>query len=312
MRCGPALHVNRAGLDAVLGQRHRRIDVQQRDARAVHRDFDLLALALFCPNSGPLGDIVEAQPENVIAVGGKIVNDRKPAARAERRAVHVAHLRGHARNAVSGGERLRAGIAHRLAADAAGGADVAFHQRRRNGEHVGHIVEAVAHVVGRQERRNVHREIQQIADGVGVFGAIQAVQRGPAGVRTDCRRAIDTRFERGGERFHRRRARPRHSGRRHQAGAELANHFFGEFGGLIGVSQIEPGQGHAAGLQRIVMTAAAILLNQGAPGNQRRRRSGSLAPGRCSRRQGGADKNESLHPGSGPSPENAHLTAGSI
>ena len=73
-----------------------------------------------------------------------------------------------------------AGIAHRLAADLARRADVSFHQRRRHGEHVRHVVEAVAHVVGRQQRRDIHVDRQQVADGVGVLGAIQPVQRRPA------------------------------------------------------------------------------------------------------------------------------------
>ena len=73
-------------------------------------------------------------------------------------------------------DRLHSGIADGQAADLAGGADVAFHQGGRDVQHFGHVVEAVAHIVGRQIGGRVHFDIEQIAHGVGVLDAIEAVQ----------------------------------------------------------------------------------------------------------------------------------------
>ena len=55
------------------------------------------------------------------------------------------------------------GIANRQHRDAAGGAQVALHQRRRERLHVGDVVEAVADRVGGQERGDVDVEAEQAA-----------------------------------------------------------------------------------------------------------------------------------------------------
>ena len=99
------VNLDRRSLDAVLGQRHRRIDIDQRHPLAVHRDFDLLALALIHAEQRTGGRVVESDLENVLAVGRKIVHHRHAAARSERRALHVAYLREHARNGVSVSQR---------------------------------------------------------------------------------------------------------------------------------------------------------------------------------------------------------------
>ena len=88
-----------------------------------------------------------------------------------------------------------AGIAHRQAAQVPGRRHVAFQQRRRSAQHVRDIVEAVAFIVGRQQRRGIYIQGEQIVDGVGVLGAIQPVQRGASGVRIGRGGAIDRSFE---------------------------------------------------------------------------------------------------------------------
>ena len=80
-------------------------------------------------------------------------------------------------------------IAHRQAADLLGGIQIALHGRRRDKQQVGDVVEAAAGVVGRQQQRIIHLlgqrvERQQIADGVLILGAAQAMQqRQLAGIR---------------------------------------------------------------------------------------------------------------------------------
>ncbi len=93
--------MNGLGLDAVFGERHGGVDVDQRHARAVDGDFDLLAFTLVLSEQSAGGGVVEADLENVFAIGGEIVDHGDAAAGAERRAFDVAHLISDARQSSS-------------------------------------------------------------------------------------------------------------------------------------------------------------------------------------------------------------------
>ena len=68
---------------------------------------------------------------------------------------------------------------HRL-----GGREVAFHQERRDAQGAGHVVETVARVVGGEEVGGVDVDMEEIADCVLVFAAIETPEyRRGAGVR---------------------------------------------------------------------------------------------------------------------------------
>ena len=67
--------------------------------------------------------------------------------------------------------------ADRQAADLARGRQILLEQRRRDAQHAGLVVEPVALVVGRQQVGDVHVQVQQVADGIAVLGAVQAVHR---------------------------------------------------------------------------------------------------------------------------------------
>ena len=97
----------------------------------------------------------------------------------------------------------------RQGADPFAGRQIALQQHRRDAEHVGDVVEARARIVRGQQRRDVDVEGEQVANRVGVLGAIQAVDERPPGVGMGARRLIERRFQRRDERA---RARPR-SGR---------------------------------------------------------------------------------------------------
>ena len=66
------------------------------------------------------------------------------------------------------------------------GGEVLLHQHRRDRQHVADVVEAVAEIVGGKVLLGAEFDAQQIADGVGVFGAIQAAGRDAAGVGLEC------------------------------------------------------------------------------------------------------------------------------
>ena len=92
-------------------------------------------------------------------------------------------LRQPARRGVGGDAGADRRIADRQAADLRRRRHVGLHQRRRHAQHVGDVVEAVARIVAGEQRRGVDRQIEQIANGVGVFGAVEPMERGRARVR---------------------------------------------------------------------------------------------------------------------------------
>ena len=131
----------------------------------------------------------------VLAVGGEVVVHQHSAARAERQAFDVMVLRRITRRKIGCfGRRLPE--ADRDASDARGRGRIGLEQSRRDRQRACDVVEASGRIVWRQERRDVDLEIQQIADGICVLGAVQAVEND--GARIDAMSAslaIDFRFE---------------------------------------------------------------------------------------------------------------------
>ena len=70
----------------------------------------------------------------------------------------------------------------------------AFDQRRRHAEDVGVVVEPGCRIVRRQHRADIDVEREQIANDVGVLGAIQPVQGRRAGIGLQRRGAIELRL----------------------------------------------------------------------------------------------------------------------
>ena len=166
----------------------RSLIVEQRDALAVDRHFDLLAAQRCCRRAGR-STRCSIDAERVVAVGRKGVHDRDAAARAPRRALDVVHLRRGERQLVG---RLASGWPSRRRAPAPAiavrGAQIALDQRRRQRLRVGDVVEAVADRVGRQERVDVDIDVEQIVDGARVLGAVQPLERAAAGIGMQLRR----------------------------------------------------------------------------------------------------------------------------
>jgi hypothetical protein len=166
----------------------------------------------------------------------------RPAARAEGRPFDVAHLRHRAADLVGRGRRARVAIANREPTDLTGGPQIAFHERRRQRLHVGDVVETVTDGVGRQKLRDVNLEIQQVGDGAGVLGAIQALKGPLSRIGIERGHTIEPGFERFGKRGKRGRLRTFGAGRRHHAETKLPNHLLGDRGvgfGLGGIKRRE-------------------------------------------------------------------------
>ena len=152
------------------------------------------------PNSWPVGIECSCMRKLYSPSAGNVCITDDAAARAERRAFDVLHLRAGARHLVGGfgGAGLR--VADRERADAARGAQVAFHQRRREVLRVGDVVEAGADRVGRQERVTSTSRSNMPAHRARVLGAVQALERTTAGIGIERGRLIEPRFHRGGKR----------------------------------------------------------------------------------------------------------------
>ena len=80
-----------------------------------------------------------------------------------------------------------AGLGERIATDGArgdlfGGGQVLLHQGGGDGEDVADVVEAVAGIVGGELFGGAEIDAEQVADGVGIFVAIEAMGDGAAGV----------------------------------------------------------------------------------------------------------------------------------
>ena len=96
-----------AHLDAVgVGDVHPSVHLEQCDALPVDRDLDLLECVSGLQRGAPVADhstgglVVERDAEDVLTVGREIVEDRRAAAGAERRAVYAFRLRHPARDPV--------------------------------------------------------------------------------------------------------------------------------------------------------------------------------------------------------------------
>ncbi len=73
--------------------------------------------------------------------------------------------------------------------------------------------------------------------------------------------AVDFGLEGGGERLHRRRIRPRFTGRRHHAGAQLTQHLLGDGGFLVRRARIKHFEFQAALGVRVVVAVHAVLVD---------------------------------------------------
>jgi hypothetical protein len=149
-------------------------------------------------------------------------------------------------------------VAHRQPADVPGGGQVALHQRRRDRQHVGDIVESAALVVWREERRCVDLERQQVADGVCVLGAVQPMQGRAAWTWSRGGRAVDRRLQIADESVQRGGVGPRHSRGRHHAGADFPDHFLPELGRLRDVREIRVLERQLSRTRAVVVTRDAV------------------------------------------------------
>ena len=79
--------------------------------------------------------------------------------------------------------------------DLGGRRDIGLHQGRRYRQNVGDVVEALAGIVTGKQRRGVDGQVEQIADGIGVFGPVEAMQDRSSRIWFERRRTIEGVFD---------------------------------------------------------------------------------------------------------------------
>ena len=257
-----------AKVDAVrIGDVHPPVDVEEGGAFAVDRDLDSLRLlgrvqrpaAAAEQLSGGL--VVERDPEPVVRVGGKGVDDGEPAPRAVGRPVDLLSLRDPPRDPVGrlpgGGRR----VAHREPADLGRGPEIAVHQGGGEQLHVGDVVEPGALGVGGQVVARANFQAQKVADRPLVLGAVEALEAAPAGERPLGRGAVDEGFQGFGERLQGGLVGAGGSRRRHQAGAHLADDLLRQGTVVAGAGHLEVVQREVPVARPVVVAAAAGLVD---------------------------------------------------
>ena len=135
-------------LDAVgVGGVHPSVDIAEGHPFAIDGDLDLLRALRGMQCRAPIAEqragclVVERDPEDILAIGWKVVNDGYSAAGPVRRTLDAIRLRGPSRNPVLRFARSRFRITNGHPADCTGGTKVCVHQRRRKQLHVGDVVE---------------------------------------------------------------------------------------------------------------------------------------------------------------------------
>ena len=169
-------------------------DRETADALAVHADVELVRPAEAAHVAVLL--LPQAEADDVLAVDREVVLDGDAPARSERQVVADGAVLVH--RAVDGidlGHRAHARVAHDELADAPRRGQVALDQGRRDGQHLGDVVEALLLVVGREQRVGVDLEAEDVADGVGVLHPVEAVHGGPARVGILQARAVELGLE---------------------------------------------------------------------------------------------------------------------
>ena len=207
--------------------------------------------------------------EPVLPVEREVVLRGEAAPRPERQVLaraDVLHLElGHR---VGLAARRHRGVADRELADPPRRRQVALHQRRRDRQHLGVVVEALGvRIVGRQQGLDVHVEPQQVAHRVPVLEPVEAMHgHRPPDRRTGVGRAVQRRLHPGDPGAARGVVGPPRGGRRHHPAPHLPHRHLQEIGVGADLRQVEPlqGEGHGAALESAVaVTRDAVPLHEG-------------------------------------------------
>ena len=198
--------------------------------------------------------------ELVFAIGREDMIDHHAATRTQRQTLNVGQVFAALVVDVGRAHRACRRVAHGQHSDVARRGQILIEKRRRHLQHFGDVVEAVAVVVLRQQRSRVQVQVEQIAHGIGVFAAVEAVQRHLTGINATGRGFVDAAFQPAHQLGHLRFGRARLTGRRHEAPTGAIEDLFPDLGigrNGVGAHRVE---GQAAGPIVGVVAVDAVLV----------------------------------------------------
>ena len=239
---------------------HEAVDAEQCHALAINGNLNLFAAGQ-AAGKGARGFVEEVHVEAILAVGGEHVDHGHAAARAERRALHVIHLRRHFRHRVGVGGGARGRVADGQPAQITRRPQIRAQQRRGQRLHVGDVVEIVALGVWREIRRRIDVELQQIGNRQAILRPIQSLKRTTTGIRMRDGAGVELTLERGHERIERVRARTRRTYRRHHAGTQFRDDLLRHVGFRVRGAHIEVRQRQIAAAHRRIVALLTVLLD---------------------------------------------------
>ena len=203
-----------------------------------------------------------AHAEFVFGIQRKRVLNQHAAAGAERQPLDVTVLGQPARRRIGDLARGEGAIAHGLATDLHRRGDVPLDERGRDAQRLRDVVEAFARAIRGKQRRHVHVQREQVADRVGVFGPVQPVQRGGGEVRARHRGAIETGFELRGERVEDRALGAAGAARGHHPRSDLPDDLLPRLRVSADARDVQRVERQSGGLQLLVVTRDAVLLEK--------------------------------------------------
>ena len=231
--------------------------------RAIEPDVDLMRLAHTDEVVVELP--LELELDEIFAVHGELIIDGNAAARAERQILaHPLVLHEVALDLEDIDDRPTCRVADGQPADHARRRQIVLQQCGRYREDAGNVVEALLFgIVGREHGAAVDLEAQEIANGVGVFGAVQPVHRHSTriGICQNRRieRTLQMRSHRGVGGFVGARSRRR----RHLMRAKLPRDLFPHFDVCTNMLKVELVDHQAGDLALFVVTSDAIFRQSG-------------------------------------------------
>ena len=243
---------------------------------AVQRDHDVVRSL---QSAHPVGvpALPQLDPQLVFCVDREVVADRRAAAGAEGQSLDVPGLVQVGRDDERVGHRRTHRRADREPADPPRRGQVALQPARVESAEAD-VVEAGAGVVGRQQRRDVDLQVQQIADRVAVLGGVEPAQRvAAAGIGVGGGGAVELRFQVRGKAGVGLRVGPRASRGRHHPRAELADDLLPGLGVASDPRDVDRVEREPRDAQAVVVAGDAVAVEQRArcsAGCRRLRRAG--------------------------------------
>jgi hypothetical protein len=234
---------------------------EQLSAATVDADLELLIVR---PHRHVVLEVArQTHLDHVLAVHRKRTRDAHAAARAERQTVEMLLLRKIIRNPIQLCVRREHRRPDREPAHFLRRGKISFHQRRRHPEYAGHVVESIARIVRRQQRRHIDLHGEQVAYDVLILGAIEPMEEWiPARIRIRRRGTIELTLEPRRKRVVGGPIRTRPADRRHETGAELDDDLLPGRSVRAHVRQRQRVESKSRGFRPLIVTGDAVPIQQ--------------------------------------------------